>query len=219
MIHIAFCDVDESVNGLIERIESFTNIDSRYYKVEKFNNVDELIDSGIYFKAAFFNRASFEEIQLRVVEYFNKQRIDGIRAIVIYIDNPTPNKDADEIVAMMSPFLMSWLTMEFLTEDGLKSINVNDILYFEYVNRKVVIQLSDRQFIVKDKINNILAKVEPFNFTMAHKSFIVNLRNIKKIKNYAIFVGDMEVPLAQKRSATFRRIYAEYVYKHLKQNK
>ncbi len=54
---------------------------------------------------------------------------------------------------------------------------------------------------------------------MPHKSFVVNLYNVKSIKGYDIFMMDESViPLSQKKSTEFKKTLNIYLSNHIEKN-
>lgn len=55
------------------------------------------------------------------------------------------------------------------------------------------------------KISECLEKMRPYGFAMPHKSFVVNLDQVRGIKGYEITMMDGSVlPLSQKKGKAFR---------------
>lgn len=82
-----------------------------------------------------------------------------------------------------------------------------DILYFEYINRKIRIVTKEKEYIcINEKISNIAKRMKPHGFSMCHQSFVVNLHEIDKIGSRELVMrnGD-HVYLAQKRAAGIRK--------------
>lgn len=95
--------------------------------------------------------------------------------------------------------------LRFHTEGGIEEIAVEDIFYFEYVDRKVKMVTEHGDFIMRERIHLLSERMEPHGFLMPHKSFSVNLYHVKAIKGYDIIMmnGDW-IPLSQKKSTQFR---------------
>ena len=67
-------------------------------------------------------------------------------------------------------------------------------------------------FWIQDSIHHMARRMEPWDFLMPHKSFIVNLYHIRNIKGYDILMTDSSlIPLSQKKSADFRKKLAAYL--------
>ena len=82
-----------------------------------------------------------------------------------------------------------------------------EILYFEYINRKIRIVTKEKEYIcINEKISNIAKRMKPYGFAMCHQSFVVNLHEIDKIGAHELVMrnGD-HVYLAQKRAAGIRK--------------
>lgn len=105
-------------------------------------------------------------------------------------------------------------SMTFKTKKGLVTLKVEEILYFEYSNRSVLVyDCNDRVFeLPGEKISNVAEKMKPYHFEVSHKSFVVNMYHIKSIKGYCINMNSEKmVPLSQLYSKNFRKIMHEYL--------
>lgn len=108
------------------------------------------------------------------------------------------------------------LSVSFLTDKGMQSIDVAQILYFEFIDRKVKIKTVGSQYMCNDTLHNVLSLVEKHDFHQPHKSFIVNFKHIVGIKNYNVTMSDCsEIPLSQKKSKEFRKLYKAYTARPL----
>ena len=106
--------------------------------------------------------------------------------------------------------------VEFITEDGLVRIDLNKIYYFEYISRKILMKTNDKTYILREKISVINDRMKEFGFEMPHKSFVVNLYNVKSIKGYDVYMMDESiVPLSQKKSGEFRSTLNVYLSNHI----
>lgn len=98
--------------------------------------------------------------------------------------------------------------VSFLTENNSYiQIPVMDILYFEYLNRRIrIVTTNGEDIYIKEKIKMLADKMKRYGFTMSHQSFVVNLYHVDKCINQSLLMknGD-EVYLAQKRASTVRK--------------
>ena len=102
--------------------------------------------------------------------------------------------------------------LEFDTSEGILKIGTTDILYFEYLGRLVMLHTQEKVYSMRKKITVLAKELEPFDFCMPHKSFIVNLSAIKRISGYDIYLTDeARIPLSQKKSSAFRRTLNQYL--------
>lgn len=106
--------------------------------------------------------------------------------------------------------------VEFITEEGVVRIDIKKIYYFEYVARKISMKTSEKTYIIREKISVINDKMKEFGFEMPHKSFVVNLYNVKSVKGYDVYMMDESiVPLSQKKSSEFRSALNVYLGNHI----
>lgn len=106
--------------------------------------------------------------------------------------------------------------IEFVTLDGKIRVSVKDIYFFEYMNRKVNMVTKKGVYVLKEKITDIAKMMKEFDFVMPHKSFTVNLFNVKSVKGYDVIMMEGSIiPLSQKKSVEFREELNKYLQKHI----
>lgn len=110
--------------------------------------------------------------------------------------------------------------IKFNTTNGELFIEQNKIMYFEYhdkfkdlFNRVIILHTIDKNYVLKEKIKDILLKVGMEIFVLPHKSFIINMDYIKQIsKNEIIIQNNDVIPLSQKRAANVRKKFSQYIH-------
>ena len=92
------------------------------------------------------------------------------------------------------------------TSQGQVRMAVKDLVYFEYIDRKIHMHTVQGKYVLNEKLKELAQRLEEYGFYMPHKkAFIVNLYHIKIIKGYDIIMMDeTRIPLSQKKSAMFR---------------
>lgn len=116
------------------------------------------------------------------------------------------------ILKFFRTYKAMYISVSFLTDKGMQNIDVADIVFFEFVDRKVKIKTRGGEYFCNESLQNVLSLVEKHDFHQPHKSFIVNFKYIVSIKNYNITMGDGSViPLSQKKAKAFRRLYRGYL--------
>lgn len=87
----------------------------------------------------------------------------------------------------------------------IKEFDVEDIIYFEYVNRKIRICTVKGNYYIIDQMKNLIQRMSGYTFESCYQSYLVNLKYVKKIKGYELFLKNGEmIPVSQKKSAEFR---------------
>lgn len=94
----------------------------------------------------------------------------------------------------------------FKTEKGIYKVDLNEVLYFEYADRKIWIKTVQKTFPILGTLREVESQVIRGSFVTPHRAFIVNLKKIIKIEKYDIYMpNDDIVPLAQKKAAAFKK--------------
>ena len=106
--------------------------------------------------------------------------------------------------------------MRFDTDQGICQVDVRDIYYLEYSSRKIRMKTKAGDLWMKGSIAKMGERLEKYDFAVPHKSFVVNLYQIRSLKGYDIVLADGSVlPLSQKKSAVFREKLSAYLAKQL----
>lgn len=233
MIKIAICDDDLiTLNHTKEVLENYNKKDLQIYL---YRSGEELLKREDKFDIIFLD---IDMMGINGIETAKKIRVYDKKVKIIYVTNYTdytssafsvhafgyllkPIKEEklyeqlDEALSYMKEEDEECL-VEFITEDGLLRIDVKKIYYFEYMSRKILIKTSDGTYTMKHKISEISEKMKAFGFEMPHKSFVVNLYNVKSIKGYDIYMMDESIiPLSQKKSSEFRNALNIYLSNHI----
>lgn len=110
--------------------------------------------------------------------------------------------------------------MKLKTTEGVVSLKLIDILYFEYLersssfkNRVVTVNLKNNKvYAVNQTVSILYENLDHKWFVMSHKSFIVNMGNIKLIqKDKIILCNDKDIPLSQKRRKNAKEIFQTFL--------
>lgn len=102
--------------------------------------------------------------------------------------------------------------LRFETESGITELDVKDIYYFEYIDRKIRMVTKGRAFSIRGSITEMGKRMESLGFCMPHKSFSVNLFYVKSIKGYDIqMMNESMIPLSQKKSVEFRERLSNFM--------
>lgn len=106
--------------------------------------------------------------------------------------------------------------IEFITAEGIVRVSTKEICYFEYQSRKIIMKTLNKTYTLIKKISDIANEMQGYGLKMPHKSFCINLYNVKSVKGYDIYMMDGSiVPLSQKKSSTFREYLNIYLSKQI----
>lgn len=105
---------------------------------------------------------------------------------------------------------------EYQKEVIIKEFKVDEILYFEYANRKVRMVTIDGEFYFRGQMKKLIDKMSEYTFESCHQSYLVNLKYVRKIKNYELYLKNGEqIPVSQKKSFEFRKKLNKFVHENI----
>lgn len=93
------------------------------------------------------------------------------------------------------------------TQGEFKAFNLSDILYFESFDHNVIVHLTDSTCKVYMRLGDIEAQLHSDYFLRIHKSYIVNIANVKSIKgnNVCLITNENIMCSRTKRKAVLMR--------------
>jgi two-component system, LytTR family, response regulator len=157
-------------------------------------------------------------------QQYCKKAVNIVHAFA-YLEKPVSKEKAeqqlDEILqynqeeqekAEIAKFEVIEFTKEGKLGTTIKDFDVKDILYFEYFDRKIKIRLENEEYFFIDIMKDLAEKMREHGFEICHQCFLVNLRHIKKIKGYEVFLdNDEKLSVSQKKSADFRKRLNKFI--------
>ncbi len=88
---------------------------------------------------------------------------------------------------------------------SLNKILISDILFVEGLDDYLKIHIKNQKTIVaRMTMKSILEKLPAAEFMRVHRSFIVPLSSIDKVRNKIIYIGDEEIPVSASYEAAFQ---------------
>ncbi|MBP3543124.1 MAG: response regulator transcription factor [Lachnospiraceae bacterium] len=111
------------------------------------------------------------------------------------------------------------MTFEILTVDDIElkrkhtEFILEDIFYFEFVNRKIRLKQCEKEYFFAGKLGDIERKCEAYGFARCHSAYVVNIRHISRVEKSEVCLANGErIPLAQRRSAEFRKKVNAFIH-------
>lgn len=233
MVKIAVCDDEPAIlemmkqylNGfclkyeLESQIETFTDGENLFKCEEQFDIIflDIGMDKKNGIEIGSRIRETDKKVKIIYVTAFHDYMKDAFRIHAFdYLIKPVTEKKIYSVLleALTYGNLNKDCVVSFRTKTGVVSTNVENILYFEYCNRNVLLY-DDKNHVLElpgEKISAIAERMKPYHFEVSHKSFVVNLYQVEAIKNYTIYLkyGKM-IPLSQMYSKRFRKQMHDYL--------
>lgn len=232
MIKIAVCDDDNKVRlRLLTIIQQYFDEIDREVWIAMFKSGEELLKAKIRFDIIFLD---IEMSGLNGIEVAKRLREWDVTSKIIYVTNydkyqrsayevhafdyiskPVKDKEIFKVLGEAVRYLDNAFEKQkcvLNTEDGIVTMEIEDIYYFEFLSRKVTIHTAKGNYRTSYSLKELYEKFSIYNFELPHKSFIVNMLYIKRIKGFDILLenGDI-VPLAQKRAVEFKNKFNDFL--------
>jgi DNA-binding LytR/AlgR family response regulator len=217
-------------------IKDYMSLKQMPYQLKRFHSGEELLEAKEVFELLFLDIALGKMNGIQVgkliretnhnakiiyttsYKQYCKQAVNRVHAFAYLVKPITKDKmdrQLDEILQCIVEEHEKEETVKFeileITDDGelevrIKDFEVKDIYYFEYFNRKIKIKLEHEEYFFRDKMKDLADKMQIHNFEICHQCFLINLRHVKKIKGYDVFLNNNDkIPVSQKKSADFRK--------------
>lgn len=231
MLKIAVCDDDKASRDLIAQVLRGTEL---LLQVELFGSGEALLGSQDTYQVIFL------DIDMKGISGIDAARILRRRDKKVKIIYVTAYEDFRDyafsvhafayLVKPIRPERVKEVLREAMeyteeekdqmlkleTEQGFLEIGGKDILYLEYLNRRVRMVTRAGEVWVKSSIRVMEEKLLPYGFFRPHKSFVVNFYHVKNLKGYEIAMSDGSIlPLSQKKSALFREQLSVWLARQL----
>ncbi|MFA9377086.1 MAG: LytR/AlgR family response regulator transcription factor [Lachnotalea sp.] len=245
MIKIAMCDENEKDIVIIKKfIVEYMNKKSLSHTIWTYKTGDELLESNHYFNVVFLDVVMGEGIDgINVGRKFRsisrKTKIiyttgfhqymdlafNEVHAFA-YLEKPITkekiNLQLDDVLHICNEekqvvtFEVTRIVEDCHIDIMIKEFDVDDIYYFEYVNRRIKIRTVKGDFYFMDQMKNLISKMRGYVFESCHQSYLINLKYVKKLKGYDLYLKNGEkLPISQKKSAEFRKKINKYIQKSI----
>lgn len=232
---IAICDDDDC---FCKKIHSF--IDEYYgndnVKMSIFNSGEEFIKSRDKYDCIFLD---IEMIDLNGIEIATMIRNHDLYTFIIivsgypkyknvayrlhvfdYLDKPlnknTLFKTLDDMTMLMKKNQV--INYEhFQTNQGLVKLNVDDIVYFEYSDRKINLHTSNGNvYHFYDTIYKLEDRFKKYRYISPHKAFLINVDYIQNIQlNDLILEKGISIPISKLKRKQVKDAYLDAISKEM----
>lgn len=232
-INIALCDDNIiEIKPLEALIVSYMAKYNIKYKINFFKNGNELLKSAMSFHIIFMD-IEFVNSHDNGIDIARKIRKFDSEVNIIFISNNDSKEyikagyKAKAIGFISKPIKEDEFFYEFdiLLKEIKKNnqyildkklshdkIYVSSILYVEFINRKSLIVTSNSRYSSYTSLKEWNDRLSDFGFAMSHKSYLINLDKINKLKAEYVEVENIIIPV----SRTYRDIFREHYYTHLR---
>ena len=101
--------------------------------------------------------------------------------------------------------------LSFQVADKFYKVNYDDIIYLESMGRDTVVVTKEETINVHAKFSDMEAKMPSKNFIRCHRSYIVNMAEVKDIARYRFMTKDgVEIPISQLQYAEVKQAFINF---------
>ena len=233
MLEIAVCDDESFYREKIQRLlEEYLAERSLEYRIQLFLSGEEFLkhcenrvkydivfmDSNMEkvdgIQAAMQMRAFHSDTYLVLVTAFINYALEGYKVNAVrYIMKDTLDTAMTECMdAVMEKMKIAQVSFSFM--EGERKLYTDNILYVESRKHKSVFFYMEAEIVkyqIYEKLDWVEEKLSGFHFLRIHKSYLVNMKHIRKINNYTAFLDTgEELPVPRSRFRAAKETFVAY---------
>lgn len=145
----------------------------------------------------------------------DQKEVDAFGLKVIgYIQKPATQEKIDKYIAFVKDEIESesLFYVEGLGKNVPRDIKLEDVLYFKADGSYTRMYAKNGEYLISKRIKLVEELVQGYPFVRVHKSFIVNMMNIKEIKTEICIKGHKDIiPVGKLYSKSANEVYCDYI--------
>lgn len=221
IVNIIICDDNEKDRARLKRLlQQYESNHNLKFIITEFSSGEELCttlscvqNSQIVFldvnmaemdglKAAVQIKNQNPQIHIVLVTAFLNYAVDGykVKASRFLLKDDLEKTITECMDDLLADIYRNNLKLIFSFVEGEKKLRIEDIIYIETFKHKNFFYTKTGVFSIYQKLDEIEMQLREFGFVRIHKSFLVNMRYIKKISGYILTLKDgreLSVPKAR----------------------
>lgn len=173
-------------------------------------NMDEMDGIETAMQIRSFHSQTYVVLVTAFIDYaLEGYKVNAIRYIMKDTIDYAVGESMDAILEKME---LRQISYDFL--QGRRKLNVDNILYVESKKHKVLFFYMESELMcyeIYDKLDHIEEELEKYSFLRIHKSYLVNLKHLRKINNYEAVLDTGEtLPVPRLRFQSVKEAFAAY---------
>lgn len=233
MLQIAICDDEPVYQKKIKKLlEAYLISKSLPYEIELFSSGEAFLsqsENRVKYDIVFMDinmneldgiqtalqiRSFHSETFLVFVTAFINYVLEGYKVNAVrYIMKDTLERAVPECMdAILEKMRISQVTFTFL--EGERRLYTDNILYIESRKHKSIFSYMDTELVtyqIYDKLDIIEQKLSGYGFLRVHKSYLVNMKHIRRVSNYTAFLDTgEELPVPRLRYQGVKEAFVAY---------
>ena len=233
MLQIAICDDEQFYIKKIQKLlEGYLGSRELQYELHLFLSGEEFLrqcENSVKFDIVFLDinmneidgiqtatqiRSFHSDTYIVFVTAFIDYALEGYKVNAVrYLMKDTLDLAIEEcMTAILQKMQIAQVTFTFL--EGEKKLYTDNILYVESRGHKSIFHYMEEGAVtyqVYDKLDSVENKLEGCYFLRIHKSYLVNMKHIRKVSNYTAFLDTgEELPIPRLRFQTVKEAFVDY---------
>ena len=233
MLQIAICDDEQFYREKIRKLleEYFVKHELKY-TIQSFLSGEEFLnrsESRVKYDIVFMDinmneldgiqtamqiRSFHSDTYIVLVTAFINYVLEGYKVNAVrYIMKDTLDTAVTECMdAILQKMRIAQVTFSFM--EGERNLYTDNILYVESQKHKSIFFYMESSIVnyhIYDKLDSIEQKLSEYGFLRIHKSYLVNMKHIRKISNYMVYMDTgEELPVPRLRFQNIKEAYVAY---------
>lgn len=233
MLQIAICDDEQFYREKIKRLlEKYLKKHELQYELHLFLSGEEFLkqcENSVKYDIVFLDinmeqmdgietakriRSFHSDTYIVFVTAFIDYALEGYKVNAVrYLMKDTLDLAMKEcMTAILQKMQIAQVLFTFM--EGEKRLYTDNILYVESRGHKSIFHYMESEAVtyqIYDKLDSIERKLEGCNFLRIHKSYLVNMKHIRKVGNYTAFLDTgEELPVPRLRFQTVKEEFVDY---------
>lgn len=131
-----------------------------------------------------------------------------------FLLKPVPEEKLFLVLAKLEKDIRQTKTncYEFEINNEKVILKSDEILYFESLGRKIKVATFEEEYEYYHTISTLEKELDPVRFILCHRSYIINLKNVKSIKSKtAVLKNGVQIPISPKRNQKVYDAFTRYM--------
>lgn len=97
------------------------------------------------------------------------------------------------------------------TEDGMKKIITDELLYIEVYNHYLTYKTFEKDYVIRQALSKVEKELLPLGFARCNNCYLVNLKYVKAIKTDSVVVENNELRMSRSRKNSFVTAFTNFI--------
>lgn len=229
-MRILICDDEQAyIQQLKTHIEKFMQEHSVTFQIDTESDAKTVFESDSIYQIAFLDiqmneingislakelKGRNSKVVIFFITSYNQYQDDAmdLRAFRFFEKPFNPERLYSGLEKAMEYIDESYVDFYLYSDKSQCRVLVDDVIYVERQNRKVVLNTVQGQYITSKKLEEWCEILPGSFFYQVHKSFLVNLHYVERYNYTELFLTDgARIPIASRKQANFHKYWFQYL--------